>query len=165
MSLFIRMTQSRAGAERLLEAQLLPILAQCDYLDTRPEADQAFIGRCPLACAIFITDAIADQGSFLPPAIQRYHQLLMPALQVVDGIIATLGTRHTTASQQVTIAFPTFFFVQLTLTAGAQLLVDARVDYRDLTEERGRKCDPAHARGGASHYRAVHEHPSVRAED
>lgn len=44
MSLFIRMAQSRAGAERLLEAQLLPILAQCDYLDTRPEADQSFIG-------------------------------------------------------------------------------------------------------------------------
>lgn len=38
------MAQSRAGAERLLEAQLLPILAQCDYLDTRPEADQSFIG-------------------------------------------------------------------------------------------------------------------------
>ena len=48
MSLFIRMTQSRAGAERLLEAQLLPILAQCDYLDTRPEADQAFIGTWPI---------------------------------------------------------------------------------------------------------------------
>ena len=44
MSLFIRMAQSRAGAERLLDAQLLPILSQCDYLDTRPEADQAFIG-------------------------------------------------------------------------------------------------------------------------
>lgn len=45
MSLFIRMAQTRAGAERLLEAQLLPVLAQCDYLDTRPEADQAFIGK------------------------------------------------------------------------------------------------------------------------
>ncbi|KAF8188670.1 nucleoporin Nup186/Nup192/Nup205 [Pholiota molesta] len=84
MSLFIRMAQTRAGAERLLEAQLLPILAQCDYLDTRPEADQAFI----------------DQDSFLPSAIQRYHQLLMPALQVVDGMIATLGSKHATATQQ-----------------------------------------------------------------
>ena len=44
MSFFIRMGQSRPGAERLLEAQLLPILAQCDYLDTRPEADQSFLG-------------------------------------------------------------------------------------------------------------------------
>lgn len=38
------MTQTRAGAERLLEAQLVPVLAQCDYLDARPEADQSFIG-------------------------------------------------------------------------------------------------------------------------
>ena len=89
----------------------------------------------------------------------------MPALQVVDGIIATLGTRHTTASQQVSIAFQPFCFVQLTRYTGAELPVDPRVDYRDLTEERGRRCDPAHARGGASYYRAVHEHPSVRAED
>ncbi|KDR74068.1 hypothetical protein GALMADRAFT_250802 [Galerina marginata CBS 339.88] len=84
MSLFIRMAQTRAGAERLLEAQLLPILSQCDYLDARPEADQSFI----------------DQDSFLPSAIQRYHQLFMPALQVVDGMLATLGSRHTTATHQ-----------------------------------------------------------------
>jgi nuclear pore complex protein Nup205 len=45
MSLFIRMAQTRAGAERLLEAQLLPILSQCDYLDARPEADQSFMGE------------------------------------------------------------------------------------------------------------------------
>lgn len=44
MSLFIRMTQTRVGAERLLEAQLIPILAQCDYLDARPETDQSFMG-------------------------------------------------------------------------------------------------------------------------
>jgi hypothetical protein len=45
MSFFIRMTQIRAGAERLLEAQLIPILAQCDYLDARPENDQSFMGQ------------------------------------------------------------------------------------------------------------------------
>lgn len=38
----------------------------------------------------------------------------MPALQVVDGIIATLGTRHTTASQQVSVYFMSFLFVQRT---------------------------------------------------
>jgi nuclear pore complex protein Nup205 len=44
MSLFIRMTQTRVGCERLLEAHLLPVLSQCDYLDARPEADQSFMG-------------------------------------------------------------------------------------------------------------------------
>jgi nuclear pore complex protein Nup205 len=42
-----------------------------------------------------------DQGSFLPSAIHRYHQLLMPALQLVDGMLATLGAKHATVSNQV----------------------------------------------------------------
>ena len=46
MSLFTRMAQIRHGAERLLEAQILPVLAQCEFLDTRPEADQSFMGQC-----------------------------------------------------------------------------------------------------------------------
>jgi nuclear pore complex protein Nup205 len=45
MSLFIRMAQTRIGCERLLEAHLLPVLAQCDYLDARPEVDQSFMGK------------------------------------------------------------------------------------------------------------------------
>ncbi|KAJ6526561.1 nucleoporin Nup186/Nup192/Nup205 [Mycena vulgaris] len=84
MSLFVRMAQTRLGAERLLEVQLIPILSQCDYLDARPEADQSFM----------------DQDSFLPSAIHRYHQLFMPALQLVDGMLATLGTKHATVSNQ-----------------------------------------------------------------
>ena len=35
MSLLVRMAQTRQGAERLLEARVLPILADCDYLDAR----------------------------------------------------------------------------------------------------------------------------------
>lgn len=45
MSLFVRMAQTRLGAERLLETQLILILSQCDYLDVRPEADQSFMGN------------------------------------------------------------------------------------------------------------------------
>ncbi|KAJ7895545.1 hypothetical protein B0H14DRAFT_2240420, partial [Mycena olivaceomarginata] len=40
------------------------------------------------------------QNSFLPSAIHRYHQLFMPALQLVDGMLATLGTKHATMSNQ-----------------------------------------------------------------
>ncbi|KAH9856365.1 nucleoporin Nup186/Nup192/Nup205 [Lenzites betulinus] len=82
MSLLIRMAQTRQGAERLLEARVLPILADCDYIDARPEADQAFL----------------DRDSFLPSAVQRYHQLFMPALQLVSGMLITLGPKHTTAA-------------------------------------------------------------------
>lgn len=45
MSLLIRMAQTRAGAERLLENRLLLVLADCDFIDSRPETDQAFLGE------------------------------------------------------------------------------------------------------------------------
>ncbi|KAK7682411.1 hypothetical protein QCA50_014616 [Cerrena zonata] len=89
MSLFIKMAQSKAGAERLLEARLLTVLADCDFLDSRPEVGQGFA---------------AERDSFLPGAIQRYHQLLIPALQLVAAILFTSGPKHTTANQQ-TIQF------------------------------------------------------------
>ncbi|KAJ8075003.1 hypothetical protein PM082_019330 [Marasmius tenuissimus] len=85
MSFFIRLAQSRAGAERLLESRLIPVLAQCDYLDARPEADSSFV----------------DHDTFLPSAIQRYHQLFMPSLQLVNAMLATLSAKHATASSQV----------------------------------------------------------------
>ncbi|KAK0437028.1 hypothetical protein EV421DRAFT_1829501 [Armillaria borealis] len=84
MSLFIRIAQSRIGAERLLEANVVTVLAQSDFLDARPEGDQAFI----------------DQDSFLPSAVQRYHQLFMPALELVNAVVAVLGSKHSSASNQ-----------------------------------------------------------------
>lgn len=44
MSLFIKMAQSKPGAERLLEARLLSVLADCDFLDARPEVGHGFTG-------------------------------------------------------------------------------------------------------------------------
>ncbi|TDL27118.1 hypothetical protein BD410DRAFT_714859 [Rickenella mellea] len=84
MSFLIRLAQTRRGAERLLESRVLPILAQVDFLDARPEDDEAFI----------------DNNSFLPSAISRYHQQLVPALQLVEGVLATLGPKHSLASKQ-----------------------------------------------------------------
>ena len=44
MSLLIQVSQTRQGAERLLESRVITTLSQCDYLDARPEADQMFVG-------------------------------------------------------------------------------------------------------------------------
>ncbi|OJA08231.1 hypothetical protein AZE42_08910 [Rhizopogon vesiculosus] len=87
MSFLIRMAQTRPGAEKLLEARIFPVLSQCEFLDTRPEADQSFM----------------DQDSFLPSAIQRYHQIFMPALQLVAAMLTTLGIQHATASKTIII--------------------------------------------------------------
>ncbi|KAG5340572.1 hypothetical protein C0989_001177 [Termitomyces sp. Mn162] len=86
MSFFIRMAQTRAGAERLLEAQVVPVLTQCDFLDARPEADQAFMGQSTIVHSQSVVD--------------RYHQLLTPALQLVDALLATLGNKHGTIVNQ-----------------------------------------------------------------
>lgn len=107
MSLFIRMSQTRPGAEKLLEAQVLPTLTRCDYLDARPEADQSFMGQyyAPPARAPIFANFPTDQDSFLPSAIHRYHQLIMPVLQLVHGLLSTLGPKHTTAAHQVSRAY------------------------------------------------------------
>ncbi len=53
MSLFIRISQTRQGAERLIETRVLPILADCDFLDALPEVDQSFIGVPPSKSSVF----------------------------------------------------------------------------------------------------------------
>jgi nuclear pore complex protein Nup205 len=45
MALLIRIAQTQAGAEKLLETRLIYVLSQCDFIETRPEADQSFLGR------------------------------------------------------------------------------------------------------------------------
>ena len=42
-----------------------------------------------------------DRDSFLPSAIQRYHQLLMPALELIVALLSMLGAKHTTVVNQV----------------------------------------------------------------
>ncbi|VDB86719.1 unnamed protein product [Peniophora sp. CBMAI 1063] len=79
MGLLMRAASTRTGAERLLDAGLLPTLAGCDFIDAQPEADHAFI----------------DRDAFSPSAIQRYHQLLLPTLQLLTQLHSTLTPHQT----------------------------------------------------------------------
>lgn len=45
-------------------------------------------------------NAAADHDSFLPPAVDRYHQLLHPTLQLVENVLVTAGTRNPDAAKQ-----------------------------------------------------------------
>lgn len=118
MSLLSRIAQSRGGAERLVESGLIPSLAECDFIDARPELDQAFVGElyftsyervwtltnvC-LFYLLMLRASLTDNGSFLPSATQRYHQLLLPSLQAVAGVIAALGSKHLTAANQARLS-------------------------------------------------------------
>ena len=107
MSLLIQISQTRQGAERLLESNVIPVLSQCDYLDARPEVDQMFVGawRWQHHSRYVVRLTIrTDQSSLLPSAIQRYHQLFMPTLQLINGVLMTLGSSHQTATSQVCIS-------------------------------------------------------------
>jgi nuclear pore complex protein Nup205 len=65
MSFLIRMAQTRPGAERLLEARIFPVLSQCEFLDTRPEADQSFMGMCFVFGVVSCADYLFRPGLFL----------------------------------------------------------------------------------------------------
>jgi len=45
-------------------------------------------------------NAVADHDSFLPPAVDRYHQLLHPTLQLVESVLVTVGATNSDATKQ-----------------------------------------------------------------
>ena len=45
-------------------------------------------------------NAAADHDSFLPPAVDRYHQLLHPTLQLVESVLVTVGAKNPDATKQ-----------------------------------------------------------------
>lgn len=53
MSLLIKIAQTRQGADRLQDARVLSVLAQCDFLNARPEKDIDFRSTL-IVCSIFI---------------------------------------------------------------------------------------------------------------
>ena len=72
-------------AEGRVRAGMLVVLGQAPWLDARPEGEDS-------------TNSIGD--GFLPSAMARYHELLVPALQLVSSIIAILGVSHVQASSR-----------------------------------------------------------------
>ncbi|KAL7408793.1 nucleoporin Nup186/Nup192/Nup205 [Mrakia frigida] len=83
-SLLIRIAQSQFGAERILESRLFEVLSQCHFIDARPEMDQTYL----------------DLDSFLPPVIERFHQILLPTLQLAVGTLSSLGPSSHAALHQ-----------------------------------------------------------------
>ncbi|KAK9760360.1 hypothetical protein K7432_015693 [Basidiobolus ranarum] len=69
LSLFLRIAQRRDGAEKLLENGVVEILSDIGFLDQRPNSDAMN----------------TDFDSFIPPATERYHQLLTPLLQLLTS--------------------------------------------------------------------------------
>lgn len=92
MALLIRIAQTQSGAEKLLDCRVLHVLSHCDFIDARPEGDQSFMGAFinPLR-RHYLTVRHKDCDSFLPSAVYRYHQLVLPALALINSLVVTLG--------------------------------------------------------------------------
>jgi len=84
MAFLIRVASSQAGAEKLIDAKLLVRLGQCNYLSSSPQSlspNQEF-------------------DMFIPSASERYHQLLLPALQLVACVLISLGSESGLATRE-----------------------------------------------------------------
>lgn len=86
MAFFLRLAQRQEGAERLLESGILEVLTECSFLDQKPSGNSTDIG---------LVDA------FIPAQAERFHQLLMPALDLVLALVAHIGRDHMTLWNKV----------------------------------------------------------------
>ncbi len=67
-----------------------------------------------------MSDENLDRDSFLPSAISRYHQLFVPAMQLVGVLLAAVGPKHATVQKQVSHPRPESW-TSLTKLAGPRL--------------------------------------------
>ncbi|KAJ2376104.1 hypothetical protein GGI05_007052, partial [Coemansia sp. RSA 2603] len=79
MAFFLRLAQRQDGAERLLENGILDVLADCGFLDLKPSVGGDVGAKSNYADA------------FIPARSERYHQLLMPALDLVLSLVTRIG--------------------------------------------------------------------------
>ncbi|KAJ2839820.1 hypothetical protein FBU31_000624 [Coemansia sp. 'formosensis'] len=80
MALFLRLAQRADGAERLLESGIIDVLADCAFLGLRPHAGQG----------AHAADA------FIPVRAERFHLLLMPALNLMLALVVRIGRDNVT---------------------------------------------------------------------
>lgn len=94
LALLIRLAQTRKGAEDLVDAGLLEVLAQCDFIGMRPSTLDNVMGSS--FKLIMLTSAV---DTFLPATIERYNQLLLPVLQLVAATLSSLDSSQAAISQ------------------------------------------------------------------
>ena len=94
MALLTRVAQSTDGAKVLLQAGLLSRLAECAFLDHKPEHDTA---QRLMTSGIYAHDhdtSAVLYDTFVPTVLERYRQLLTPALKVSLAMLTSLGSHN-----------------------------------------------------------------------
>ena len=110
MALLTRVAQSSEGAKVLLQVGLLSRLAECTFLDQRPEHDR---GGGLMSSDLYAHDEDTSsvmRDAFVPTVVERYRQLLMPALKVSLAMLTSLGSQahKEVASKVIYLGFSPF---------------------------------------------------------
>lgn len=77
----------------LLQAGLMSRLAECTFLDQRPEQERT---AGLMSSGLYAHDQDTSHmmlDSFVPTVVERYRQLLMPALKVSLAMLTSLGSQ------------------------------------------------------------------------
>lgn len=89
MAFLTRVAKIQQGALELLRSGAIVRLAQCQVYDMRPETDPQ---------SMF---AMRDPPVFIPTPVDRYRQILLPALQLCQVILTSSMAQHLQAAGQV----------------------------------------------------------------
>ncbi|RMC03256.1 hypothetical protein DUI87_20450 [Hirundo rustica rustica] len=89
MAFLTRVAKSQQGALELLRSGVIVRLAQCQVYDMRPETDHQGMY------------AMRDPPVFIPAPVERYRQILLPALQLCQVILTSSMAQHLQAAGQV----------------------------------------------------------------
>ena len=103
-ALLTRLAQSPEGAKVLLNTGVMSRLSECRFIDMRPSGSTSTFSdhRLPSYSADRMISAMtAYQDSFVPSIMERYLQLLIPALRMSLSLLTSLGQDHREASIQV----------------------------------------------------------------
>ncbi|XP_038608368.1 nuclear pore complex protein Nup205 isoform X2 [Tachyglossus aculeatus] len=89
MAFLTRVAKIQQGALELLRSGVIVRLAQCQVYDMRPETDhQGLFG-------------LREPPVFIPAPVDRYRQILLPALQLCQVILTSSMAQHLQAAGQV----------------------------------------------------------------
>uniref|UniRef100_A0A8C0LRS0 Nucleoporin 205 n=1 Tax=Canis lupus dingo TaxID=286419 RepID=A0A8C0LRS0_CANLU len=89
MAFLTRVAKIQQGALELLRSGVIVRLAQCQVYDMRPEMDpQGMFG-------------MRDPPVFIPAPVDRYRQILLPALRLCQVILTSSTAQHLQAAGQV----------------------------------------------------------------
>ena len=111
-ALLTRLAQSPEGAKALLNTGVMSRLCECRFIDQRPSGPASHFHshhHSSYSTDRMMTAMTSPSGdSFIPSIMERYQQLLIPALRMSLSLLTSLGQEHHEASVQVRLAFSNF---------------------------------------------------------